>query len=386
MPDQKKYKPSHLAEDNRERTKAETAEKNKKTEKIKRHGGRIPKAVWITITILILLLAGFYLVFHYFYSRLNISAVGEEVQFEAEDDWKDQLSDELLGDLDKYLQESLENEADWDYSAADVMNILLIGVDNDYAPGMNDRGNADGLIIVSINKTTKQVILTSLMRDIYVSVPAGYNTKITLSYHYGGTQVLIDTIEKNFSIPIDNYILVNYFNIIELVDAVGGLYMDVTSDELYWMESKIKNLNQLLDLPEEANYISPTEEGTILLNGVQTAAYMRIRYAGDGDFDRTERAREVLLGLKDRAMEMSATEFLNFANTVLPMITTDLSQSQTLSLITNAPTYMGYDMVSNRIPIDDSWYYADINGSVVVIDFSVNRDFLYRSVYGGDAS
>lgn len=389
MSEQKKYKPSHLAGNNSDCPKTETVKKNRKmekTEKTKRRSVRVPKAAGVTIVILFLIMAGCYFTFHYFYSRLNISAKGEELQFEAEDDWKNELSDEVLSDIDKYLQENLENEVDWDYAAADVMNILLIGVDNDYAPSMNDRGNADGLIIVSINRTTKQVVLTSLMRDIYVSVPAGYNTKITLSYHYGGTQVLIDTIEKNFGIPVDNYILVNYLNIVELVDAVGGLYMDVTSDELFWMESKIKNLNQLMDLPEEANLIDPSEAGRLLLNGVQIAAYMRIRYAGDGDFDRTERAREVLLGLKDRAMEMSATELLNFANTVLPMITTDLSQSQTLSLITNAPTYMGYDMVSNRIPIDDSWYFADINGSVVVIDFPANREFLYRSVYDGDIS
>lgn len=346
---------------------------------------RIPIGVWIVAVILVLIIGGSYLTFSYFYSRLNTGA-GDERRLTVDDSWKSLLSEALLGDIDKGLQSNLESETDWDYNAADVTNILLIGVDNDYAPGMDDRGNADGLIIVSINKTTKQVVLSSLMRDIYVSVPDKYNTKITLAYHYEGTQALIDTIEANFGIPIDNYVLVNYLNVIDIVDAVGGLTMDVDRDELYWMESKIRNLNQLLGLPGDANLIDPSEAGTLLLNGVQTAAYMRIRYAGDGDFDRTERAREVLLGLKDKAANMSATELLSFANMVLPMITTDISQMRALSLIMSAPTYLGYEMVSNRIPVDDSWYFADINGSVVVVDFSVNREFLYRSIYEGSTS
>lgn len=376
------YKPGHLTESENSKTQTKKADVKKKKEKRKR---RIPIGVWIAVAVLVLIIGGSYLTFSYFYSRLNTS-LGDEDRLNVDDSWKSLLSDALLGDLDKELQRNLESGSDWDYNAADVTNILLIGVDNDYAPGMDDRGNADGLIIVSINKTTKQVVLSSLMRDIYVSVPDKYNTKITLAYHYEGTQTLIDTIEANFGIPIDNYVLVNYLNVIDIVDAVGGLTMDVDSDELYWMESKISNLNQLLGLPGDANLIDPSQAGTLLLNGVQTAAYMRIRYAGDGDFDRTERAREVLLGLKDKAADMSVTELLSFANMVLPMITTDISQVRALSLIMSAPTYLGYEMVSNRIPIDDSWYFADINGSVVVVDFSVNREFLYRSIYEGNAS
>lgn len=365
------YRPSHLAANENSEMPPEPAKtKDKKGKKRRR---RIHPAITILAVILVILLGGSYLTFSYFYSRLNISHVEE-------------LIHSLGGEKEETIEgEELPSAEGWDYDIADVTNILLIGVDNDNLSGLDDRGNADGLMILSINKNTKQVVLSSLMRDILASVPGeGYKTKLTLAYHYAGTQALIDTIETNFGVPIDNYIMVNYLSVIDIVDAVGGLELELTQDELYWMQPKIQNLNTLLGQDENANLIDPSQEGTLLLNGIQTAAFMRIRYAGDGDFDRTERARTVLMALADKARDLKMTEMLSLADRMLPQITTDLSQTRILSLLMSLPKYLGYDMVSNRIPAGDSWYYDNnSNGSFVVIDYSVNREFLYRSIYEG---
>ena len=365
------YRPSHLAANENSEMPPEPAKtKDKKGKKRRR---RIHPAITILAVILVILLGGSYLTFSYFYSRLNISHVEE-------------LIHSLGGEKEETIEgEELPSAEGWDYDIADVTNILLIGVDNDNLSGLDDRGNADGLMILSINKKTKQVVLSSLMRDILASVPGeGYKTKLTLAYHYAGTQALIDTIETNFGVPIDNYIMVNYLSVIDIVDAVGGLELELTQDELYWMQPKIQNLNTLLGQDENANLIDPSQEGTLLLNGIQTAAFMRIRYAGDGDFDRTERARTVLMALADKARDLKMTEMLSLADRMLPQITTDLSQTRILSLLMSLPKYLGYDMVSNRIPAGDSWYYDNnSNGSFVVIDYSVNREFLYRSIYEG---
>ena len=365
------YRPSHLAANENSEMPPEPAKtKDKKGKKRRR---RIHPAITILAVILVILLGGSYLTFSYFYSRLNISHVEE-------------LIHSLGGEKEETIEgEELPSAEGWDYDIADVTNILLIGVDNDNLSGLDDRGNADGLMILSINKNTKQVVLSSLMRDILASVPGeGYKTKLTLAYHYAGTQALIYTIETNFGVPIDNYIMVNYLSVIDIVDAVGGLELELTQDELYWMQPKIQNLNTLLGQDENANLIDPSQEGTLLLNGIQTAAFMRIRYAGDGDFDRTERARTVLMALADKARDLKMTEMLSLADRMLPQITTDLSQTRILSLLMSLPKYLGYDMVSNRIPAGDSWYYDNnSNGSFVVIDYSVNREFLYRSIYEG---
>lgn len=365
------YRPSHLAASENSKMNPEPAESEKKHAKTRRR--RVHPAVWVTVVLLIVLVGGSYLGFRYFYSRLNVSHWENIVGT-----WQGEKADTDVGD-------DLPAGENWDYDVSDVTNILLIGVDNDNLEGLEDRGNADGLMILSVNKSTKQVVLSSLMRDVKVSVPgAGYKTKLTLVYHYEGLGTLIDTIEQNFGIPIDNYVMVNYLSVVDVVDAMGGIELEVNSDELYWMKPKIINLNELLGQDADANLIDPSQAGTLTLNGIQTAAFLRIRYAGDGDFDRTGRARTVLMALADKAKELNVVEIFSLADRVLPQITTDLSQSGALSLLLNMPKYLGYDMVSNRIPIDDSWYFENSNnGSFVIIDLPVNREFLYRSIYEG---
>lgn len=393
------YRPSHLApeeEKRRNRHRAEeprydapepmrqgkTADNPREASHPEAAGGgkkkRFPRWILAAAAVLLAAVLIVFGVFGYFYSRLNFQLSTEDV-FSA---LKERIS---AGDIE--AGEDLPADEGWDYKSADVVNLLLIGVDNDDAAGMEDRGNADGLMILSVNKSTKQVVLSSLMRDVKVSVPgAGYKTKLTLVYHYEGLEALIDTIEQNFGVPIDNYVMVNYLSVVDMVDAMGGVELEVTSDELYWMEPKIRNLNILLGRDGDANLIDPSQAGTLTLNGIQTAAFLRIRYAGDGDFDRTERARTVLMALAAKARDLKLTELFGLADRMLPQITTDLSQTRMLSLLMGAPKYLGYDMVSVRVPIDDSWYFDNnANGSFVIIDFPVNREFLYHSIYEGES-
>ena len=319
------------------------------------------KLLLILFILVVIAAAGLYIAVTHYVSKLNFEDTSGEDSFS------------IVGSL-----------AD---DATGVKNILLIGVDNDYAPGMDELGNADGLMIASINPKTRQVVLTSLMRDIRVQIPDSYKTKLTLSYHYGGTQQLIDTIEYNFGVPIDNYVLVNYISVVNIVDAVGGLTMDVTADELYWMDDKIRSVCELVGASYEDNMLSTDQAGELELNGIQTAAYLRIRYAGNNDFDRTERARRVVLGLKDKAAAMSLTELDSLANTVLPYITTDLTQTDIISLLLRFPALIKYDMLSDRIPIEDSyWLTNDENGAFVDIDYDANKEHLQSSIYGGELS
>lgn len=375
----KKYVGSH--EKAREETISQTQKKPAKQKRIKKR--------WIAVAALVLvpvmLLGGVYGVISHYTGKLNYIKRGTEKDMVAiTPPPVEGASAEKLKELEETLKTNLEAKADWDFTSKDVTNILLIGADNTSVASLNERGNADGLIIVSINNETKQLILTSLMRDIYAFVPdKSYFTKLTLAYHYAGTEALINTIETNFGIPIDNYVLVNYLTIVDIVDAVGGLSLDVNASELFFMTEKIQQLNIMLGKPGMESVIDPEDEGTLTLNGVQTAAYMRIRYAGDGDLDRTARAREVILALKDKALTMNLSQLNSLAQVALPNITTDLDQGEILSLMLSAPKMLKYEMVSSRIPIDDSFHYEDINGSMVVIDYGVNSEYLYKSIYEG---
>lgn len=264
-----------------------------------------------------------------------------------------------------------------------ITNILLIGVDNDYAGGMDELGNADGLIIASINEKSGRIVLTSLMRDVRVQVPEGYRTKLTLVYHEGGVPLLIDTIEQNFDITIDSYVLVNYLSVIQIVDAVGGITLELSSEEVHYMDEKIQNLCIMTGEAYEDHRIRQADGGTITLNGLQTAAYLRVRYAGNADFERTERARSVLMALRGKVKDMGLSEFSKLTDTVLSCITTDMSPGMLLSLGIKAPLLSKYEVISERIPVDGSFWFSEENyGSFVDIDFDLNCEHLKNVIYG----
>lgn len=393
MPD-KNYRPAHLAPESKDSGRVEKAprparsaahvsepkpepriEKPKREEKAapekpkKKRGRGARNAAIIILCVFALLVGGVYYTINHYYSKLNFGYAAEDASGKKVQDTVNAAS--------------LEQETGRSYTGKKVTNILLIGVDNDYAEGMDDRGNADGLIIVSINQDTKQIVLSSILRDTRVAVAEGYKTKITLVYHESGTQALIDTIESNLKIPIDGYALVNYLSLIDIVDAVGGLDLELTGSEIYWMDSKINNLCKLTGKSYDENKLTIDQEGKLHLNGLQTAAYLRIRYAGNGDYDRTARAREVLMMLKDKALGMGIMELNGIANAVLPQITTDISMSTLLSMAMNAASYAKYDTVSIRIPADGTFTESQDGNAMIIADFDKNSDYLYKAVYEG---
>ena len=291
-------------------------------------------------------------VFFYFTSRLNIEVFDSE---------------EGQGVI------SMLNEED-----DGVTNILLIGADNDVGSGMDSPGNADGLVIVSINDAKKQITLTSLMRDIRVIKPNGHATKLTVAYHDGGPELLIECIERNLEIDIDNYVLLTYHDIVKIVDAAGGIDMELYEDEIYHMQEKIEAVSKTVGVYWGDHMIPVDQPGVHKLNGIQAAAFMRVRMAGNGDYERTERARRIILGLKDNVDRMN---LVKLANEVLPCITTDIAQDEIAGHIVRLGKYMNYEFVSNRIPVDDSFSYSNDSNGYTIIKYDINRDHFYDLVY-----
>ena len=294
-------------------------------------------------------------VFFYFTSRLNIEVFDSE---------------EGQGVI------SMLNEED-----DGVTNILLIGADNDVGSGMDSPGNADGLVIVSINDAKKQITLTSLMRDIRVIKPNGHATKLTIAYHDGGPELLIECIERNLEIDIDNYVLLTYHDIVKIVDAAGGIDMELYEDEIYHMQEKIEAVSKTVGVYWGDHMIPVDQPGVHKLNGIQAAAFMRVRMAGTGDYERTERARRIILGLKDNVDRMNLVKLASFANEVLPCITTDIAQDEIAGHIVRLGKYMNYEFVSNRIPVDDSFSYSNDSNGYTIIKYDINRDHFYDLVY-----
>ena len=260
----------------------------------------------------------------------------------------------------------------------DVFNILLIGSDTRKVGG---NGRSDAMIVISINKKTKEIIATSLLRDIYLHIPGKSNNRINAAYALGGADLLMDTLEENFKLQIDRYVSVDFFAFIDIVDAIGGVTLEVSEKDIPVINGYIEEINTLTG--QEITEDQLTEEGTYLLNGKQTLGYVRNRYVGNSDFERTNRQRKVLEKIFEGVKGLNLLELNKLMNTLLPQVTTNLTQGEIFSLILSVPSYAKYDLKQWRIPIDGSYTGVRIKGmSVLGIDFEKNIKEIQRKIYG----
>lgn len=251
-----------------------------------------------------------------------------------------------------------------------VRNILIIGSDaRDYDGTEGQR--SDSMILFSIDKNNKQIKLTSFLRDSYVYIPSEeYSDKLNSSYSYGGAQLTMDTLEYNFGVKIDNYVIVDFKIFTGLIDLLGGITVDgVTENEVYYM-------TETLSFPN-------IKEGTNKLSGYQALWYCRMRMLDD-DFHRTERQRKVIKSVIKQAASTNIFDLVEIVKKVVPYIETDIPQKDLLSLgVGAALSFIRYDIVQQQIPAEGTWKYDDIDGaSVIVLNLEQNKavlkDFIYN--------
>ncbi|MDO4983489.1 MAG: LCP family protein [Eubacteriales bacterium] len=266
-----------------------------------------------------------------------------------------------------------------------VTNILLLGIDNDDLDYFDSNGNADGIMLVSINCDTRELILTSFMRDTKVKVNDYRRDKLTNVYHENGLETFIEVFENNFEIPVDYYALFRYPDIIEIVDSLGGIEVDIAEEEIVDFEAKMRSVAELMGLNYEDYLINWAGPGRFDFCGVQVAGYMRIRPAyGDYDSGRTGRARYVAEQLMDKLAKKSLSEKINFAATVYSKIETDIPEGMILKLAANANRVRHFDRFSDKIPLDEAYISENGgNGYYAVPDFEINNAHLQDSIYKG---
>ena len=184
-------------------------------------------------------------------------------------------------------RETAENRANISdvMDAAYVSNVLLIGTDS--RDLSQERGRSDSMILASINKKTRELTLTSFLRDSYVYIDDEYGYgKLNAAYSYGGAGLLMDTIESNYGVRIDDYILISFAACANVIDAVGGVKLDLTDEEADAVnEILISEVNELMG--DDRNDDLLDCGGEQKLDGKQALSYSRIRYVGNADFDDT---------------------------------------------------------------------------------------------------
>jgi len=254
--------------------------------------------------------------------------------------------------------------------SAEVVNILLVG--SDYSFG--GRARSDAMILCTLNQKDKTVTLTSLMRDMYVKIPGYAANRINASYFFGGLPLLNQCIEENFGVVIDGNFLVDFDSFKSVVDLVGGVDIALNQAEVNYMNAE-KNWTS------DTKYLAGTfVVGTNCLNGDAALAYARNRTVGMWDFERTQRQRNVLMAVFNKCKKMSIAQLDELLNQLLPMVTTDMENSQIWDLTkTVIPMLSGLSVKTNRLPADGSYQNAWVSGmSVLIPDLEENRQILFE--------
>ena len=345
----------------------------------RRHSSGKKKFGWVNVltillVVVLVVLVGVYAVINHYYSKSNYVSddkvtINKSPEVEAEsigltDEETDALQSEII---DETQDIELPNNSA-------VYNILLIGVDR------RDKswyGNSDSMILMSINKDTKQIHMTSFMRDLYANIPDVGVKKLNAACAYGGGPLVVRTIEDNYKLPIDNYASVDFDSMIDIIDAIGGIELSPSDDEVRVANNYVNEMCGLRNVDASAHQY--TAGGEQHVDGYQAVAYARIRYVGNSDYQRTERQREVLSKMMQKMKSSSVTELSALADTILPSVTHNIDQSTLMTLIGELPTILSYDIVQSRVPYDD--LYSG-KGEMLVPDFSATIARLQTEIYG----
>lgn len=250
----------------------------------------------------------------------------------------------------------------------DIVNIMLIGQDK--RPNENYRCRSDAMILVTFNKTTKTITMTSFMRDAYVEIPGYKPYKLNHAYQYGGMSLLNEALKVNYGVDVSKDIAVDFSQFEQLIDKLGGVDITLTQKEAEHL-----NLGNSWNL----------KAGKNRLTGEQALRYSRLRSI-DNDYRRAGRQRDVMQSLINRYMSLPALEMISMLDEILPLVSTNMSKSEIIDLIWDlAPLMTSCKYNNAQIPAEGTFSsgYVEIRKGYVDwfqynINFKKNRQILWE--------
>lgn len=349
--------------------------------------------------------------------ELDFSDFGDQIEINTDDaqSAEEDYSDIYIPDEDEEVASAIEIlDAEIDDTVDpknlelnenlpdNVVNILLVGIDgrtDDMADGTQ---HGDVQIIVSINKDEGTIKLTSVLRDLYVTIP-GYKSKnrINVAYQRGGGELAMRTMNRLLELNIEHYVAINFYGLASIIDALGGMDIELTKQEAAAINTYIKkNLKKGGYDNQGKDYERiPLEKknGVQHLDGIQAVMYARLRSI-DNDFARSGRQRKLLELLLAQVLDggMDFDKLLNLLEVCLPYAKTNMA---TMELASLALEVLNSDILTrlengealleqNRIPLDDTWKYYTTDGGASVVAFRnttrqrENVEAIHEFIYG----
>ena len=275
--------------------------------------------------------------------------------------------DILINDIDTTVLEGYDN-------------IILYGLDTREGELKGGDTRSDSIILLSIDHDDKMIKILSIYRDTCVKVPGYGLTKLNHAYAYGGPQLSMSTINTNFDLNVTEFAAVDFGILAKIIDAVGGIELEITEPEFNLINPLIDEQNGVTDSDSE-HLDGP---GYQHVNGTQATAYARIRKS-DSDFKRAERQRIVLGKVFEKMKSSNLSVLMNVIDTVLPEVYTNLSSRELVSLARNLTSYNIADSQGFPFKVITGTLYTDRLSYDFADGFNDNVTMLHNYLYGTEA-
>ncbi len=269
-----------------------------------------------------------------------------------------------------------------DYHTDDIINIALFGIDTDDAE-MED-GRSDSIIVVSIDNKLGEIRLSAIQRDTYVPIEGHGKDKINHAYAFGGAPLAVKTLNQTFGLDISHYAIINFANLEKVIDALGGIEMEVT--ETYRKQANIHIEAMIEERGSKPVYIE--KAGLQTLSGIQVLSMSRARYNVGGTAARAEMHEIILNACYAKLKTKNILEYPAIAKELLGLVKTTLNSGDVINVGTKV-LMGGYEIRQAVFPlavdqknggggamINGVWYltYNEETGNQHV------RDFVYDGV------
>lgn len=280
------------------------------------------------------------------------------------------------------IPEEVKQEKEEGGSMHGYMNVALFGVDATTDSQLFKGSRSDSTMIASINLDTGDIKLVSVYRDTYLNLSNDYYWKCNAAYSYGGAEQAVKMLNMNLDMDIENFVTVGYRGLSEVIDGLGGVEIDVDADEL----KHINNYQISIANTLKCEYTPVETTGLQTLDGIQAAAYCRIRYTAGDDFKRASRQREVIMAIEKKAKQADLATLTKVFNSAVDDIYTSFSQKDILDLLANIGNYQIVD--EDGFPQENMRTVANIGskGSCVIpIDLESNVVWLHQFLFDDDS-
>lgn len=256
------------------------------------------------------------------------------------------------------------------------LNVALFGVDS-RENELGEGTRSDTIMIASLNRETMEVKISSIYRDTLLQQSDNSLNKANAAYSYGGPEAAVAMLNENLDMDIEHYVTVNFKALIDVIDAVGGIDIDVTQEEIPYINGYAVEIIKATGVDS----MGVTEPGLQTLNGVQATAYSRIRYTAGDDFKRTERQRDVLTKVVEKLQGASLSQINKIIDKVFPEVSTNFTLSEILDYALDAFDYKLGD--TTGFPFDKTTDTLNKIGSVVIpVTLESNVQKLHEFFFG----